>query len=72
MEHSSFYLLDGIDHSQAHVNAEDSVIRSFDWCSTDAIIAVAKNLDSHLMISLSKQMNEEKRVIQEIANDIDL
>lgn len=43
------HVLDGLNHRQAHVNAEDSVVRPLYRCPADAVVTIAQDLDSKLL-----------------------
>ena len=44
------HVLDGVHHRQAHIDAEDSVVRPFHRCSTYTVVTVAEDLYSQLFV----------------------
>lgn len=63
MDNAAVNLLDGVDHGQAHVNTEDGVVGSFNRGSADAVVAVAEDLDAHLVVPLHPSKSKRQTFI---------
>lgn len=51
----NMYLLYSIHHWQAHVHTKNRMVGARHGSATDAVVAVAKDLDSQLMKPLSRE-----------------
>ena len=50
-------LLDGVDHGEAHVDAEDGVVGPLNRSTADAIITIPQDLDAYLVVPLQNNNN---------------
>ena len=53
-------VLDRLDHRQAHVDAEDGVVRTFLGRATDAVVAVAQDLYAQLLVPVDRKARWKK------------
>ena len=59
-EWGRFHSLDSLDHRQAHVDAQDGVVRTLHWCAANAVVAVAQNFNAQLVVFLKIKTNEKR------------